>query len=86
MQKQGRAMLVLKRRKGEEIWINDEIRIVIAQASDKGCTIAIDAPTHYRIRRAELLPLEDRPSMPAECSSRGVRTTELASSCASSEA
>lgn len=74
-------MLVLKRRKGEEIWINDEIRIVIAQASDKGCTIAIDAPAHYRIRRAELMPLDDLPSMPLESQPRNGRATELASSC-----
>jgi carbon storage regulator CsrA len=52
-------MLVLKRRKGEEIWINDEIRIVIAHTSDRSCAIAIDAPDHYRIRRAELAPLDE---------------------------
>lgn len=52
-------MLVLKRRKGEEIWINDEIRIVIAHTSDRSCAIAIDAPDHYRIRRAELTPLDE---------------------------
>ncbi len=47
-------MLVLKRRKGEEIVINDEIRIFVTQTSDGGCRLAIDAPNHYRIRRGEL--------------------------------
>jgi len=47
-------MLVLKRRKGEEIIINDEIRILVRQTSDGGCSLAIEAPEAYRIRRAEL--------------------------------
>ena len=47
-------MLVLKRRKGEEIVINDEIRIVVSQTSDGGCRLAIAAPDSYRIRRGEL--------------------------------
>ena len=52
-------MLVLKRRKGEEIIINDEIRIFVAQTSDGGCRLAIDAPDCYRIRRAELPEFQD---------------------------
>ena len=47
-------MLVLKRRKGEEIIINEEIRIFVAQTSDGSCSLAIEAPDCYRIRRAEL--------------------------------
>lgn len=47
-------MLVLKRRKGEEIIINDEIRILVSQTSDGSCSLAIEAPDSYRIRRAEL--------------------------------
>lgn len=47
-------MLVLKRRKGEEIVINDEIRIFVTQTSDGSCRLAIEAPDSYRIRRAEL--------------------------------
>ena len=47
-------MLVLKRRKGEEIIINEEIRIVVRQTSDGSCSLAIEAPDYCRIRRAEL--------------------------------
>lgn len=47
-------MLVLKRRKGEEIIINDEIRILVSQTSDGSCRLAIEAPESCRIRRAEL--------------------------------
>ena len=47
-------MLVLKRRKGEEIIINEEIRILVSQTTDGSCSLAIEAPEWYRIRRAEL--------------------------------
>ena len=47
-------MLVLKRHKGEEIIINEEIRIVVTRTTDGSCSLAIEAPDGYRIRRAEL--------------------------------
>jgi carbon storage regulator CsrA len=47
-------MLVLKRRIGEEIIINDDIRIVVSQTTDNGCSLAIEAPASMKIRRAEL--------------------------------
>ncbi|MDA1230469.1 MAG: carbon storage regulator [Planctomycetota bacterium] len=47
-------MLVLRRRIGEEIIINENIRIVVAQTTDSSCSLAIEAPASYRIRRAEL--------------------------------
>jgi len=47
-------MLVLKRRKGQEIIINGHIRIVVVQANDGSCSLAFDAPDSYRIRRGEL--------------------------------
>ena len=47
-------MLVLKRREGEEIIINDEIRILVRRTTDGSCSLAIEAPDSYRIRRAEL--------------------------------
>ena len=52
-------MLVLRRRAGEEIVINEEIRIVVAQTSDGSCSLAIEAPDCYRIRRAELPPFQE---------------------------
>ncbi len=52
-------MLVLRRRIGEEILINDNIRIVVSQTTDHGCSLAIEAPKSCRIRRAELPPLQE---------------------------
>ena len=52
-------MLVLRRRIGEEILINDNIRIVVAQTTDHSCSLAIEAPESYRIRRAELPPFQE---------------------------
>jgi carbon storage regulator CsrA len=53
------AMLVLRRRIGEEIIINDNIRIVVSQTTDHGCSLAIEAPKSCRIRRAELPPFQE---------------------------
>ena len=47
-------MLELKRRKGEEIIINEEIRILVSKTTNGSCSLAIEAPECYRIRRAEL--------------------------------
>lgn len=47
-------MLVLKRRKGEDIIINDDLRIVVTQTTDGSCSLAFEAPESYRIRRGEL--------------------------------
>lgn len=61
-------MLVLRRRKGEQIIINEEIRIYVAQASEGSCTLSIEAPDAYVIRRGELPPFETR-------SSRGISSS-----------
>ena len=47
-------MLVLKRKVGEDIFLNDDVRIVVTQTTDGSCTLAIEAPDSYRIRRGEL--------------------------------
>ena len=47
-------MLELKRRKGEEIIINEEIRILVSKTTNGSCSLSIEAPDYYRIRRAEL--------------------------------
>ncbi len=52
-------MLVLKRRKGEEIVINEHTRIRVVGTSDGGCSLAFDAPDSVRIRRAELPAFEE---------------------------
>jgi hypothetical protein len=54
------AMLVLRRRKGEQIIINEVIRIYVAQASEGSCTLSIEAPDSFVIRRGELPPFESR--------------------------
>lgn len=56
---QERAMLVLKRRKGQEIVINGQIRIVVVQTNDGSCSLAFEAPDSYRIRRGELPSFDD---------------------------
>ncbi len=53
------AMLVLKRRKGEEIIVNERIRIFVVETSSGGCSLAFDAPESDRIRRAEIPPFEE---------------------------
>lgn len=53
-------MLVLRRRKGELIVINEEIRIYVAQATEGSCTLSIEAPDSFVIRRGELPPFEKR--------------------------
>jgi len=68
-------MLVLKRRKGQEVVIEGPsagftggaIRIRIVQTSDGSCSLAFDAPETHRIRRAEL-PAVPQPQ-PAQQSS-----------------
>jgi carbon storage regulator CsrA len=52
-------MLVLRRRLGEEIVINERMRIRVLETSNGGCRLAFDAPDTDRIRRAELPPREE---------------------------
>ena len=47
-------MLVLRRRKGEEIIVNDRIRIVVTEIGNGSCSLAFEAPLSDQIRRAEL--------------------------------
>lgn len=47
-------MLVLKRREGEELVINDTIRVVVKKISGKRVTLAIIAPQEVVILRSEV--------------------------------
>ncbi len=52
-------MLSLKRRVGEEIVVNERIRIRVLDTRNGGCRLAFEAPESDRIRRAELPPFEE---------------------------
>ena len=52
-------MLVLSRREGEEIIVNERMRIRVLKIKGGGCQLAFDAPESDRIRRAELPPFEE---------------------------
>ena len=52
-------MLVLSRREGEEIVVNERMRIRVIKTNGGGCKLAFDAPESDRIRRAELPPFEE---------------------------
>ncbi len=59
-------MLVLKRRKGQEIVIDGQIRILVIQTGEGSCSLAFEAPDNCRIRRGEL-PVFDRTFQDATC-------------------
>jgi carbon storage regulator CsrA len=63
-------MLVLKRRKGQEIVINGQIRIVVVQTGEGSCSLAFEAPNSCRIRRGEL-PVFDGVYQDALCHASG---------------
>ena len=46
--------LVLQRREGEEIIVNERMRIRLLKTRDGSCSLAINAPGSDFIRRAEL--------------------------------
>jgi carbon storage regulator CsrA len=54
-----RIMLILKRRKGEEIIVNERMRIVVMDTGGGSCSLAFDAPMSDKIRRAELPAFEE---------------------------
>lgn len=47
-------MLILSRKNGQKIIINDEIVITILDAKNDNCKIAIDAPKNVKIYREEV--------------------------------
>ncbi|MBL8816327.1 MAG: carbon storage regulator [Planctomyces sp.] len=52
-------MLVIRRREGEEIIINETTRIRILKLNSGNCQIGIDAPLSETVRRGELIPRAD---------------------------
>ena len=47
-------MLVITRKPGEAFYINEDIKIVIAQVSGRQVRIGIEAPREHIIRREEV--------------------------------
>ncbi|MCM3743882.1 carbon storage regulator CsrA [Sporosarcina luteola] len=47
-------MLVLSRKKGESIWLGDDIEITITEVKGEQVRIAINAPKNISILRGEL--------------------------------
>lgn len=58
-------MLVLSRKKGEEILIGDDIVVTIHRLSGNRVSLGIRAPNDYRIVRGELC-LDEKGSQPAQ--------------------
>jgi carbon storage regulator CsrA len=52
-------MLVIRRREGEEIIINETTRIRILKLNAGNCQIGIEAPRSESIRRGELLARDE---------------------------
>jgi carbon storage regulator CsrA len=50
------VMLVLKRRKGEAIVVNEKLRIEVIDTGKGSCRLAFHGPTSERVRREELPP------------------------------
>ncbi|WP_399628610.1 carbon storage regulator CsrA [Sporosarcina sp. SG10008] len=48
-------MLVLSRKKGESIWLGDQIEITISEVKGDQVRIAINAPKNVTILRGELI-------------------------------
>ena len=59
-------MLVLQRRWREQVKIGNDITISIADISGNTVKLAIDAPSHVRILRGELTPVEEPEPEPTE--------------------
>jgi hypothetical protein len=69
-------MLVLSRKAGEEIVIDDQIRIQIVRVRGSRVRIGIEAPAEVRIRRSDSPPDPKTPHSKgptALCSSSGYR-------------
>ncbi len=76
-------MLVLTRKRSEEIQIGDDIRIKVIRTSPSTVKIGIEAPDHVRVLRAELceaaMPVKSNPQQPLTCV-KGAATVHAANS------
>ncbi|MGE0609476.1 MAG: carbon storage regulator CsrA [Pirellulales bacterium] len=51
-------MLVLSRKVGEKIYINDDIAVTVVRIDGNRVAIGFEAPGEVRIMRSELMPVE----------------------------
>lgn len=58
-------MLVLGRKEGDEVIINDDIRVVVMSVRGSQVRLGLAAPPDVRIRRAEIVERESTPEEPA---------------------
>jgi carbon storage regulator len=63
--KEGSAMLVLSRKLGEKIVINDNICITVVDIDRGKIRLGIEAPREVPIFRQELLPAQQKPLEPS---------------------
>jgi carbon storage regulator len=63
--KEGSAMLVLSRKLGEKIYINDNICITVVDIDRGKIRLGIEAPREVPIFRQELLPGHEKGPQPA---------------------
>lgn len=48
-------MLILRRKAGESLILNEDIKITVLESGNDGVRLAIDAPKHIQILREELI-------------------------------
>ena len=76
-------MLVLSRRVGERIQIDDRITVVVQRISGSRVTLGIEAPDDVKIIRGELRSIVSQFDNPrGDESSRPLQSTALSASCA----
>ena len=59
----GNKVLVLSRREGQSIIINNNISITLVNSKDGKCDIAISAPKHMTVHRKEIQDLINKQSL-----------------------
>ncbi len=76
-------MLVLSRRVGERIQIDDQITVVVQRISGSRVTLGIEAPDDVKIIRGELASVVSQFDDPRDSDpSRPLRSSALSASCA----
>jgi len=58
-------MLILSRKVGEQIIINDEITVSVVRVQGNRCQLGIEAPANIRIERQEIRDARETPAIDA---------------------